>query len=209
MEKRFSWLFEIEPKAARPLWDRVVVSDGRAKSIPSKGSIVPGWVLTFATRETVNLKDLNRDERGAVLTQAECAAEVVAKLGGRVFQFEHGAGKVGSVVGCGLDIAHLHTVPLSFDLIEAVQRRAGDTVTWRAVSELADPWSEIRADEYIVVRELATGRAIIGEVRVPTSQLVRKVIASEMGVSDNWDYRTFPGHLNVEATVQAFRADAP
>lgn len=207
MDNRFSWLFENDRIAGRPLWDRVVIADGLAKTIPSKGSIVPGWVLTFAARNTVNLKALTSEERLAVLEQAGRAAHTVAKFGTHVFQFEHGPSEVGSVLGCGLDIAHLHTVPLSFDLIEAVRSRSRDVVDWREASSEADPWAHLPEGEYVIVREVGTCRTIVGAVRVPTSQLVRRIIAAEMAEPDKWDYRTHAGHQNVEATVSAFKAD--
>jgi len=35
-------------------------------------------------------------------------------------------------MGCGVDAAHLHTVPLPFDLASLVMQRTKDDVEWRA-----------------------------------------------------------------------------
>jgi hypothetical protein len=206
MEKRFSWLFEDARSNSRPLWDRVILSAPGAKTLPTLGALVPGWVLTFASRPTLNLASLEPIERRAVLDQARAAARVVAPLGAKVFQFEHGPAFAGSVLGCGLDIAHLHTVPLSFDLIEAAKRSDLGDVEWSDVLDDSDPWASVGETEYMVIREVASSRAVLGRVKRPVSQMIRKIIASETGQSDRWDYRKFDGATNVEVTVGAFNA---
>ena len=202
---RFSWLFDTQGVSNRPLWDRVVMRSGAAKTLPTRGSIVPGWLLTFANRATLNLAQLSPPERAAVLEQARLAAKRVARFGTRTFQFEHGAAMAGSPLGCGLDIAHLHTVPLAFDLIAAAQPMSG--ASWTAVDNSEDPWAEIGSDEYLIVRELDAPRAFVARLDEPVSQFFRKVIASNVGAPDNWDYRLHGGLENVELTVGAFDHD--
>src|SRR5689334_9286610 len=119
---RFDWLFDPQQSPSKLLWDRVVVRSEAAKTLPTRGSMVPGWLLTFANRQTVNLTQLSSFERQQVLKQASEAAKHVSSFAPRIFQFEHGAGVAGSPLGCGLDIAHLHTVPLAFDLIELASK---------------------------------------------------------------------------------------
>jgi hypothetical protein len=205
MDNRFAWLHEAEPTGSRPLWDRVVLQSQGAKSIPTLGSLAPGWVLTFGARPTLNLSKLNASERCAVLDQAAVAAGVVSRFGKRVFQFEHGAADKGSPLGCGLDLAHLHTVALDFDLIELAIGTEHSGIDWRDVSQEPDPWAGLYGSEYLLVREPSAGRTYVGVVHAPTSQFFRKVIASGLGVPTTWDYRQHVGIANVEATVGAFK----
>lgn len=204
MEQRFSWLYDASPAAGRLLWDRLLLQSPDAKTIPTLGSLVPGWVLTFSARPTVNLRALGDAERSALLAQSFQAAEVVTRFGSRLFQFEHGAGSMGSPLGCGLDIAHLHTVPLAFDLIEAAMRHSPSSITWKLIEDDGDPWQFATSAEYVVIREPAAKRAAVGTVHQPVSQLIRKVIAAELSSPDRWDYRAHDGLANVEATVGAF-----
>jgi hypothetical protein len=119
----------------------------------------------------------------------------------KVFHFEHGAGFAGSPSGCGLDLAHLHTVPLNFDLVQ-ILLATSDDIHWVAVESGDDPWERVSADEYIVAMD-ENQRAIVGHPRKPVSQYVRRVIAREVGRPLVWDYRTEAHVENVRATLKA------
>ena len=45
-----------------------------------------------------------------------------------VTMFEHGASHTGSIMGCGVDHAHVHLVPLDFNLAEEAVSELGRVV---------------------------------------------------------------------------------
>jgi hypothetical protein len=101
--------------------------------------------------------------------------------------------------------AHLHVVPLPFDLVQAVQKDPLAHVTWTRSSAI--PLAELpAAAEYVVVWRVDEGAGVVGALSTPVSQWVRRVIARELGVEADWDYRTNPQMVNVEKTMDALRA---
>ena len=67
-----------------------------------------------------------------------------------------------------------------------------------------DPWTEVDDGEYIVVRDFTTKRSVLGVPRRTQSQLIRRVIADAIGITDKWDYSIFPFLHNIGATLRAF-----
>lgn len=204
MDSRFSWLYSSTLRAKRPLWDSVILESEWAKTIPTLGSLVPGWILTFGARPTLNLAALDRAERKGLLNQAAQASKTVTRFGGRIFQFEHGASFRSSPLGCGLDLAHLHTVPLNFDLISVALDHSDSAICWQEATGEEDPWRIPKEQEYLLVREIENGRTFVGIVHEPMSQFFRKMIAVGLGTPEEWDYREHGGVANVAATLRAF-----
>jgi hypothetical protein len=131
---------------------------------------------------------------------ADVAAERLSVFGSSVF-FEHGSVAPASVVGCGVDQAHLHVVPLGFDLIEQV--RCDNAVAWTSVS-MSDPWKYIpRGEEYYLV--MNASHAFVGKPMRPESQYFRKQIAAGIGHAEQWDYKGWPNYGNVARTIDCFR----
>lgn len=202
--ERFAWLYDEAAYREPAVWNTIIARSSYGTILPSKGSLVPGWLLTLPPRRVINLHHLDADERIGLLRFTQPRTEALKSISRRIFQFEHGAKSVGSVLGCGVDIGHLHTVPLVFDLIDALLDQTGSEIMWRATSPTEDPWTEIWEDEYILVRDLLTNRNVIGVPRIARSQIVRRVIATSLDCSQSWDYSAHPFAENSEATVGLF-----
>jgi len=121
---RFGWLYNGQTCPDHEL-NAPVLDGGGVVTLPSLGSLVPGWTLTFPSSPRLNLASASMIEREMVLEQARQSASRLSDLTGRVFHFEHGPSVKGSLVGCGLDLAHLHTVALDFDLVGAAIATGG------------------------------------------------------------------------------------
>jgi diadenosine tetraphosphate (Ap4A) HIT family hydrolase len=198
---RFSHL--VQPTGAKKrLWDTILLGSNNFLVVPSLGSIVPGWVLLVPKRSVLSFAQLSDNE----ITEAKSLViEIQSFLRdtfGPVTTFEHGAGDSGSVIGCGLDQAHLHLVPLEVDLFSEVQR--DKLVNW----ELITGWSNLNkvmdnSADYLFVSE-DSGKAIVAKDFPPTSQYFRKHIAKLSGIESAWDYRTNAFRKNIACTVTAF-----
>lgn len=191
---KFAWL-TAPGLSVRPEHDIAVAENEHFVAIPSLGSIVPGWMLLVPRRAITTLSLMNRDERRAF---AALRADITDRLGGygkRVSAFEHG-GSAGSLVSCGVDQAHLHLVPLDFDLVEAVRRH---DLGWRpCVGIHALSSAETGGREYLYAEHADV--ALIGFPEAPTSQWFRRLIAQECGVEE-WDYRKTPNLAQLRATA--------
>ncbi len=201
---RFGWLYSSEAPREHQPWNTVLAECEAAVALPSKGSMVPGWVLSLPRRPVLNLSHLTADERTRLLAFSHQIATKVSHFAPHLAQFEHGATEPASLMGCGVDLAHLHTIPLPFNLISEALKRTTDLVSWTEASNFDDPWVDATEGEYIVVRDLAAKRAVMGTPKRAESQLIRRVIAAAIDHANKWDYSAFPCTEQVAVTLRAF-----
>jgi hypothetical protein len=148
----------------------------------------------------LSLRELSASEQDELSLLIEKAAVALRVFDGRIFAFEHGSSHDGSLAGCGVDQAHLHLVPLNFDLLASVSSKQSRGVIWHTYGKLllTDLPSE---GEYIAVWRVEDGRGAVAHVQEPVSQWMRRAIASELGMGEDWDYRTKHQLENIRATV--------
>src|ERR1700722_18254647 len=116
-ETRFSWLFSGLTSGPDPSFDRDLSSHAQYAVVPSKGSLVPGWLLVIPRKEILSLSNLSQSERRELVETVQKYDERIKDFARSTFFFEHGPSKQRLPVGCGVDQAHLHAVLLNFDLI--------------------------------------------------------------------------------------------
>lgn len=174
---------------------------------PSIGAIVPGWLLIIPRRSVLNFRDWT--SRGFAEPSA-VIDDLLRHLGLRhdeIIWFEHGPNAQDTVVGCGLDHAHIHVlIRPSFDFEcfeDAIRKRA--SLDWRAADTGVDYSLLAGAGSYLIA---GSGTRVIAaaDVEAVGSQFLRRVVASLVGKTDGWDYKRSPHLSNVEATVTTFRA---
>ena len=124
-----------------------------------------------------------------------------------VSMFEHGATAAMQDVGCGVDHAHLHLVPLEFDLIDAARSAdLGLSILSHAGGYQELP-STVGGASYVFIRSHDGSEAVLlgteGE-----SQLIRRVIAKKVALPDRWNWRDHPRPDLAEATAQRLMAEA-
>lgn len=174
---------------------------------PTVGSIVPGWLLIIPRLQVLNFRD------GGVAggpSSQEVIGHLLKHIGLRcdeVIWFEHGPSALGTIVGCGLDHAHVHVLirpSFSFDAFEAAVKQ-GAPLHWRS-SEVEVDYSLLsRQGSYLIAG--SGSRSIAAEgVEAAGSQFFRRAVASLVGASDQWNYKRDQHLHNVAATVEAFRA---
>ena len=165
------------------------------------GPLVSGWVLLIPRRPALNARclpprDLDR------LASAIASARARLAPNGDVFFFEHGAATIGSVLGCGVDQAHVHVVPLQFDLL-SVALAAGMGSSWFTVDPVR-PWPDIDQDRpYYIVSN--TQEAYAAYPRAKQPQFFRQLIASHIGAGAHWDYRSVHNDEYTKSTIALFR----
>ena len=188
MENRFCWVMDGRAAGPDAICDIDLALSAEAAVVPTIGSIVPGWLLIVPRVRSLSFAALEEPVRQSSFALARNAAESVSDLGSDVYFMEHGACASARPVGCGVDQAHLHVVPLGFDLITKVQEVG--TVEW-IEADPNYPWKGLREgrDYYLVGTQR---RALLGYPTSPTSQHLRKVIAAASGCADQWDYRRSP-----------------
>lgn len=180
--------------------------DNNYCAIVSKGALVPGWSLLCPLKHGLSLKDDYKNE--TFWDFAGKAEAIIRARHGEVRVFEHGAGYEGSLTGCGTDHAHLHIVPLVFDLTTEVLRY-DSTLNW--VSCEARDVQEIVAErEYLFVADKFNGYRTAGLVCMPgqpVSQFFRRIVATRLGLREFYDYRRHPMLDIATSSALQLRAD--
>lgn len=184
--------------------DQPWMQDGDHFALVSQGALVPGWSLVCPREHALNLAQ--EYVRPGFWKFAARAADAVRARYGAVSVFEHGATHIASTMGCGTDHAHMHLVPLAFSVTRASLAFNPD-LRWlkcssRQIAEL------VGVNEYLFVADEFRGEETEGMLCVPAqpqSQFFRRVIASSLGVGEEFDYKRYPRATTAMATVADLR----
>lgn len=199
---RFAWIMDDSMPRSEALWDQEILRTERFVALPSAGALVAGWTLIVPRRPMLNLSQTDALEREELNGIAALIANRLSKTDLEVYFFEHGSRVVGSLTGCGVDQAHLHIVPLPFDLIAAITKRAESGIVWRDAEDTAYPLDALPTEgEYVALWSRSVRRPVIGAVTKPVSQWVRRIIADELGIGAEWNYRNHPQPNRVRETL--------
>ena len=194
---RFDWVYDPSRKPEQPSFDIALDESDSFVVLPTLGALVLGWLLVVPKRRVDSLRSLTESEQSELSSLRRRLAARLTKFPGDIFEFEHG-GTVGSSIACGVDQAHLHILPLEFDLFDLAMRKSD--VAWTRLDRDNSPWKNASRSEYLAV-VASDGRSAIGFPNTPTSQWFRKLIAVQLGAADQWDYNRFPNPQFIERTI--------
>jgi hypothetical protein len=135
----------------------------------------------------------------------QSVARAVQELYGVVRVFEHGPSEEKSRVGCGVDHAHLHFVPVDLDLASAVSPFLPVTVRFSPAGSRECRIAHFSGDEYLYFEE-PNGLGQIATHRGFGSQLFRRAIAAHLGMPEEFSWREHQQLTNVSATIATVRA---
>jgi ATP adenylyltransferase len=171
-------------------------------AITSVGALVPGWLLIFPKAHTANLaQHYDRDE--FVVFRREVATRLESTFSAPVRMFEHGPVCHGSQLGCGVDHAHLHVVPLPFS-IESVARKGPSAHSWTSMksTEVALNGGNM---EYLLCSDNPNEFDPSVSIAFPselTSQFFRRIVAAKLGRETEYDYKFHRQLPTVRETTQ-------
>ncbi len=186
-------------------WDRVLFESRHFVVVASLGALVEGWLLIVPKEHVVSFGAISRDLEGELETlKADISAMVNLIFGGACI-FEHGPAGERRAVGCGVDHAHLHVVPIKFDLAAAVSRLQRDAMSWQRADFAACRIAYQLGNDYLYL-EQPIGYGVLYSAGTIGSQVFRKAIASELGFSEQFNWRNYPQFANVRATTSKVEA---
>jgi ATP adenylyltransferase len=149
MKSRFDWVITGQAAGPDPKCDVDLLPEHSFALVPSLGSLCPGWVLAVPREPLLSLRALPTHERTAFLTSCRVVADTLSEFHTSSYYFEHGPGTRRSIVGCGVEQAHLHIVPSPLNLLGLVL--ADRSVQWTEVDR-NDPWATLPLDaEYSLI----------------------------------------------------------
>ena len=178
-------------------YDQSLLSTPHFTVLPSVGALVPGWTLVAPKKHFLSMGAIPRQYRLELKDLLGRVTSILQHGFGKTVQFEHGPATHKSQIGCGLDHAHIHVVPIDFDLIGAA--KSDSAIVW---SDFGSGLHEIpkQRDDYLAIADHAS--SLIGYPNRPISQYFRKLIAIRLGIPDQFDYTKFGHFENVRITAQ-------
>lgn len=171
-------------------------------AVPSLGALVEGWVLIVPKNPHISVGAIPRELHQELGSFLEDVRRLVESIYGRVVIFEHGPSTTKSLIGCGVDYAHIHVVPIGFDVLGEAQL-INPSLEWRE-SQSLECCSIFHAREqpylYFFQSEFHN-KPFIADATLAPSQLFRRAIAKGLGRPDKYDWKTNPEFENVAKTI--------
>lgn len=185
-------------------WNTVLLATKNFVVVPSKGAMVPGWLLVIPKAHQLSIAETPAEMRAELEHVLRVAGQAVQRRFGPPTVFEHGAATPGTAWGCGIDHAHLHLLPLPFDLAVAIEGRLPRAWNARVRPTSVCSWSADRP--YIALRGPAEDAWSVIHPETIERQFIRRMIAEEVGMPERYDYDQYPFH---EHAVETARNLAP
>ena len=99
-------------------WDKILYESDNFVVVPTLGSMIEGWLLVVTKNHYICMGAIPERLWSELQHVLELATKVITSKYAAPTLFEHGPVTEGRRVGCGVDHAHLHIVPLHFNLLE-------------------------------------------------------------------------------------------
>jgi ATP adenylyltransferase len=185
-------------------WNSLLCESRNFMVMPTLGPLVEGWLLIISREHHLCMGAMPETVYGEL-------EEIIGEVGGVVADqyvpptiFEHGPSVHGEGIGCGIDHAHVHVVPLHFSLGDALRRSAEfRELDWKIAREgFLDCQRLSRARKpYVFVKE-PQGSATYCTMPSLPCQAVRRVIAREVGLEGEYDYNRYSHIAYVRRTLE-------
>ncbi|MCI0722878.1 MAG: hypothetical protein L0338_28495 [Acidobacteria bacterium] len=186
-------------------WNEPLMESANLAVLPSLGALVEGWLLLVPKQHLISMGAVPDSMVDELHEMKHIACSILQLLYGEVSVFEHGPSRGNCKVGCSVDHAHLHIVPVQFDLASAVTPFLPEDADWSR-GGLAECRSAFHRGEDYLYLEQPIGAGRITTHRALGSQLFRRAIASRVGTPNQFDWREHPELPNVIATIKKVRA---
>lgn len=167
--------------------------------------MVAGWMLIVPKEHFISIGAMPEDLAGEMMDLKRRVASYLQLVYGPLCAFEHGPSGIERKIGCGVDHAHLHLVPIRFDLISAARLYLPEGVQWQDGNLSKCRSAFLQGRDYLYI-EQPLGHGQIAFHKEFGSQIFRKAIASRIGMPDQYNWRDYPQHGNIAETIDKFRA---
>lgn len=186
------------------LYNKILVETDNFIVTPSLGSLIPGWQLVIPKKHYLNVSQIGAEEKAELLNLLEQQINITSSsFKKEVAIFEHGAVNNGSLVGCGIDHAHIHIVPLDFNIglaAKNIENTFAPTLKHTSILDFYRNNENLNQKPYWVC---ATNYQNIyyTEEMSEASQFFRRVIADKLSIGDKFDYKKHSFNENIAKTV--------
>jgi ATP adenylyltransferase len=185
-----------------PAWNRPLLVSANFYVVPSLGSLTEGWLLVVPKQHVVAAAALHGQLAAELWTVTAVVRDVLRKQYGPVWLFEHGPSAANRPVGCGVDHAHLHLVPVRGDLLSAAAQFLPHGIDFERSTFASCQRSWQNGEDYLYVEAPDGGTSFAAFGTELGSQVFRKAIAHLLGCPERFNWRSDPGVGNIDLTIQ-------
>jgi ATP adenylyltransferase len=189
----------------REYWNEPLFESPNFIVLPSLGALVEGWLLLLPKDHFICAGALPEHLVPEMEKLKMTVLSLLRRRYGKALAFEHGPHTANLQLGCGVDHAHLHLVPLSFNLASAVNPFLPEGVKWRPDSG-QERRTAFLADQDYLYLEQPSGNAVIATHDDFGGQLFRRAIATTLGFPGQFNWRDYSHLTNVQATIRSIKA---
>lgn len=176
---------------------RVIWQNENFVIMPTLGAFAVGYVLILTQKHIPSLSYLNNeefDDLNLIINKIRNIYE--ERYGGCVF-FEHGAmTKYRKGGGCCEDHAHLHVLPFNAQFYDIVSK----LFPVRKINDLRELKENEKNEMPYMMFTTHDNDIFVADAIEVTSQFLRQIASSQIGMPDTWNWRIFPMIENVRAT---------
>lgn len=186
------------------LQNKTLLESQNFRVITSIGAIVEGWVLLIPKKHFISFSEMDDN----LLLEAEKLSEKIYLLLNKTYQceivsFENGANSYNNKIGCGVDYAHIHFVPIKINLKRIIESEYKNDIKWDNIYSL-NKINEYRDSSYFYIKTNQKG--LITFAPSPKSQIIRKGIAKAVGIPNKFDWKKYPFKINVINTINKLQS---
>jgi ATP adenylyltransferase len=189
------------------IWNVPLLETPNFVVLPSLGALIEGWLLIVPKQHFVSFGAIPDSLVAELLQLKEATSALLIRAYGTVCAFEHGPSYTGRHVGCGVDHAHIHLVPVGFDLAAAVAPYLPKDAQWAEASLVDCKRAYVQRLDYLYFEQPIGRGRLIRDGRLG-SQVFRKAIANKLGIYEQFNWRTHSQLLNINNTIQLLRTQA-
>lgn len=187
------------------IWNQPLFEFPNFVALPSLGALVEGWLLLVPKKHFICMGALPDTFVTEMQEIKNFLCSVVQQSYGSVCVFEHGPSKSNQSVGCGVDHAHLHILPMTFDLGSAVNPFLPEGVRWSEAGIKECQTAFTQGTDYLYLEQpISSGRIAINQRF--GSQLFRRAIAAQINFPAQFNWREYPQLHNVSATINKLQS---
>lgn len=171
--------------------------------LPSLGSLIEGWLLIVPKNHYLSFGFINNPslyDEYKILEKAVC--QIVSQEFGHPIIFEHGPSCENSKVGCGIDYAHVHIVPININLSTLNSNILN--LNWNSVNDIEDTVMYASNNLPYLYYSNTKDCYLATHDSIP-SQFFRKVISDKLGLSDLWNWKEHQFEENVLRTISRLK----
>lgn len=178
----------------RQIEDTLLAQTSNFEWIPGMGAFIEGYSIVISKAHLLTTGDLELSRIVELERFIREIKELLSVLyGKKSIVFEHG--EMGS--GC-IEHHHLHILPIELRTVPSSLSRQ---FSYTVISSIMDLCQRRQDNLSYIYLELSNGKQVVFETPQLSRQFMRKVMASEYGCHQDWDWRENPFLDNIHRFV--------